>query len=249
VAFVGVRVSKMANICIWITASPKPKQCPFRRPVREKLGVWPALPVVSWFGVSESKVDNVIAALERNDRVCQVVLKACILKDRLVVLENKPISRAAAIPGTDTSFADYLSGSKIRSWVDLHRVCCLREVRLPFPEILKLLFDLVDVRLVDIPLLSLISPEPEATVTCPTLNQETIHFTLTGKVDAYPCPSRTTFPALTLFGSEGSAHQRLLRGPLVPDRSTPTRPIVGNLPRLSSTRSVYANADTIIHVT
>jgi hypothetical protein len=56
----------------------------------------------------------------------------------------------------------------------------------------------------DIPPFSLISLEPEATVTCPSMvdkipNQETIHFTLTGKVDAYPGPARTFFPALTLF--------------------------------------------------
>jgi hypothetical protein len=75
----------------------------------------------------------------------------------------------------------------------------LREV--PFPEILKLLFvlqtDLVDLRLVDIPLFSLISPEPEATVTCPS----TVDKTLTGK-DA-PNPARTIFPALTLFRVRG----------------------------------------------
>jgi hypothetical protein len=53
---------------------------------------------------------------------------------------------------------------------------CLREV--PFPGILKLLFvlhRLVDLRLVDISPFSLISPEPEpeATVTCPSMVDKT----------------------------------------------------------------------------
>jgi hypothetical protein len=67
----GIRMSKMAKICICITVSHKPKKCPFRRHVREKMNLGPPLPiVVSCFGASESKVDNVIAAFERNDRVC-----------------------------------------------------------------------------------------------------------------------------------------------------------------------------------
>jgi hypothetical protein len=159
----------MAKICIWITASPKPKECPLRRPVSEKLNAW--LGIV-FRRLTLSPRSNVMITYAKSS--------SC------------PQARQSSIPRTDPFIADYLSGYS--------RLC-----EVPFPEILKLLFDLVDVRLVDIPPFSLISLEPEATVTCPTPNQETIHFTLTGKVDACPGPgpARTILPALTLFRVRG----------------------------------------------
>ena len=48
-------------------------------PVREKLDVWPALPIVlEQYGVWEPKwMDNVIAALEHNNRILSDRLSAC----------------------------------------------------------------------------------------------------------------------------------------------------------------------------
>jgi hypothetical protein len=68
VAFAGIRVSKMARICIWITASPSPKNV-----------------------LSESKVDvdNVIATLERIDpRMSNRPQRSS--RTRLAVTEKKP---------------------------------------------------------------------------------------------------------------------------------------------------------------
>ncbi|KAH9972673.1 hypothetical protein BJV74DRAFT_864873 [Russula compacta] len=49
--------------------------CTPRRPVREMLDIWPALPIsVRGPTLLEEGVDNIIAALERNDRVCQITL-------------------------------------------------------------------------------------------------------------------------------------------------------------------------------
>jgi hypothetical protein len=46
-----------------------------RRRVREMLGVWPALPIVIWDIVGfKSDEDNIIAALEHRDRVCEIKL-------------------------------------------------------------------------------------------------------------------------------------------------------------------------------
>jgi hypothetical protein len=50
--------------------------CPRRRRVRETLGVWPAFPTVIWDFVDfKSDEDNIIAALEHRDRVCEIMLK------------------------------------------------------------------------------------------------------------------------------------------------------------------------------
>jgi hypothetical protein len=49
--------------------------CPRRRRVREMLGIWPAFPIVIWdtVGFTPDK-DNIIAALEHRDRVCEIKL-------------------------------------------------------------------------------------------------------------------------------------------------------------------------------
>jgi hypothetical protein len=143
--------------------------------VREKLGVWPALPVVvTCFGDSELKVDNVIAALERTV-MFEVVLMHPPGPDWRS-LKKRLVSGAAAIPGTD-------------KLVDLHRACnnnsaYERSHFRGFWSGFSSCTDLADLRLLDI------SPETEATVTCPS----TVDKTLTGKVDSYPGPARTIFP-------------------------------------------------------
>jgi len=48
--------------------------CGTRNPVRQMLGVWPVLPIVIWDWSPTRAVDNIIAALEHNDRVCQVLV-------------------------------------------------------------------------------------------------------------------------------------------------------------------------------
>jgi hypothetical protein len=50
-------------------------QCTTTTPVRETLDVWPLLPIVIRVNdVEECAVDNVIAALEHNDRICELEL-------------------------------------------------------------------------------------------------------------------------------------------------------------------------------
>ena len=46
-----------------------------KMPVRDSLDVWPALPLLIQGDIyEESDVDNIIAALERSDRVCKISL-------------------------------------------------------------------------------------------------------------------------------------------------------------------------------
>jgi hypothetical protein len=47
--------------------------CTASTPVKETLDVWPLLPIVVWSdGHEEWGVDNIVAALEHNDRICQL---------------------------------------------------------------------------------------------------------------------------------------------------------------------------------
>jgi hypothetical protein len=47
--------------------------CTEKTPVREMLAVWPPLPIVVWRnGDSAWDIDNIMAALEHNDRVCEI---------------------------------------------------------------------------------------------------------------------------------------------------------------------------------
>ena len=49
--------------------------CTPKMPVRDSLDVWPALPLLIQGDIyEESDVDNIIAALERSDRVCKISL-------------------------------------------------------------------------------------------------------------------------------------------------------------------------------
>ncbi len=49
--------------------------CPKRRPVRKMLGIWPALSIVIWDSVDFMDEDDIIAALEQHDRVCEIKLE------------------------------------------------------------------------------------------------------------------------------------------------------------------------------
>jgi hypothetical protein len=51
--------------------------CTGRTPARNRLDVWPTLPLIieAYFSDSIPSVDNIIAALERTDRVCQIKLE------------------------------------------------------------------------------------------------------------------------------------------------------------------------------
>ena len=49
--------------------------CTPETPVRDKLDVWPALPLIVFGNMTSSGADNIIAALERSNRVCEVNLQ------------------------------------------------------------------------------------------------------------------------------------------------------------------------------
>ncbi len=54
--------------------------CTEETPIREMLAVWPPLPIVVWqLGTRTRRIDDIMAALEHNDRVCKIGLLVTIL--------------------------------------------------------------------------------------------------------------------------------------------------------------------------
>jgi F-box-like len=49
--------------------------CVARTPVREMLDIWPPFPIIIWDHNPDSRdEDNIAAALEHNDRICQLII-------------------------------------------------------------------------------------------------------------------------------------------------------------------------------
>ena len=64
--------------------------CTGRTPTRERLDVWPALPLIIEFDEYEPirSVDNIIAGLERTDRVCQIEIRNVPSSDILAAMHQ-----------------------------------------------------------------------------------------------------------------------------------------------------------------
>jgi hypothetical protein len=145
-------------------------RCTQKRRVREMLGFWPALSLVvhdEW-GSLAAGADNIIAAVEHNDRVRQVLLTylsssalesiAAVMQEPFPALTHLHIS---APDGTPVFPEAFLGGSAQRlRWLDLRNIV--------FPGIRRLLFSaanhLVYLRLEAIPHSTYIPPD--AMVTC-----------------------------------------------------------------------------------
>jgi F-box-like len=141
--------------------------CQERTGARDTLDVWPALPLVIWcHGIGS--VDNIIAVLERRDRVCQINLWNVQSSDLEILLAamQQPFpelrhlslhSLGETVPVVTDSF---LGGSAPRlEFLQLNRI--------PIPGLLKLLLSsthLVDLYLTNIPHSVYIAPDMMVTI-------------------------------------------------------------------------------------
>ena len=143
--------------------------CTASTPVRETLDVWPCLPIVVWGnGHQMWGVDNIVAALEHNDRICELGLRPVTGSQfkRVLAAMQQPfpaLTRLELQHRGETVLVDgdsFLGGSAPRLqtlWLD----------RIPISGLPKLLLsatDLVHLILWRIPHSGYISPE--ALVTC-----------------------------------------------------------------------------------
>ena len=187
--------------------------CTSRRPVRELLDIWPALPIIisDRSGAMEG-AHNIIAALERNDRVRELDLWnasssllegfASLPPDPFPVLTSLQLhSNDESSPVLPESFLG-ASAPRLRS---------LFFGGIPFLGVQKLLssaHDLVTLHLRDIPHSGYISPE--VTVTClSSMTSLTTLYLAFRSPRSYPNQARrrplslATLPALTSFQFKG----------------------------------------------
>jgi hypothetical protein len=176
--------------------------------VREMLDVWPPLPIVIYqYARPNSGGDNIIAALERNDRVCKITLKLDLQRDREKVSDamQKPFPALTNLillsSGSDIEIVpdSFMGGSAPRLQV-------LQLERVPIPGLPKLLLsatDLVLLILRHVPHSGYISPE--AIVTClstlPRLKKLSLGFESprsrpNRESRPLPPPTRSVLPAL-----------------------------------------------------
>ena len=191
--------------------------CKSGSPVRKNLCIWPALPILIEYpylarGITPSDEDNVIAALEKHDRVCFIALEATgsqLEKMAAVMQKPFPLLTNLVIASYDGSVptlpTEFLQGS-----APCLQVIDLRGIPPPaLPTLLLSASALVRLHLSKIPPTGYIPPE--AMVTClaalPRLEILTIEFRL-----PTPCPdrkrllpeTRIIMPALVRFRFRGA---------------------------------------------
>ena len=143
--------------------------CDENTPVRERLDVWPHLPmVIVGGGGGRWGVNNLIAALEHNDRICQVGIGrlgpvSSLQLEIVLAVMRRPFP---ALTHLDLQFQGE-TATTIPASFSAPRLLILTLKRIPFPGLPKLLLSathLVHLGLFDIPYSGYISPE--AMVTC-----------------------------------------------------------------------------------
>ena len=158
--------------------------CTSKTPARDMLDIWPALPILvrSRFltSLEQKGVDNIVAALERSDRVREIGLtsrdESAMGKVWAAMQEPFPQLTSLRIEHrSHGEMATVLTDSFLGGSAE-----CLRELwleRIPFPGLPKLLLSathLVDLHLTDIPHPGYISPEAMATALSTLTNLESL---------------------------------------------------------------------------
>jgi F-box-like len=148
--------------------------CTDRRPVRKMLDIWPALPIMisnlndfdpeSWV----EGADNIIAALERKERICNIGLgdvPSWLLERFAAVMQGPFPSLTSLLLWSNNDTVPVLPDSFLNGRAPRLRSLQLDNTSFPMLRKLPLVAsDLVDLRLWDIPESGYISPE--AIVTC-----------------------------------------------------------------------------------
>ena len=185
--------------------------CSARTRVREKLALWPPLPIViQQYGFSTSKCaeDNIIAALGRNDRVCQIalIIPGSLLESIFAAMQKTFVTLKHLWLNATDGRAPLVPNSFLgESASHLQRLSLIR-IPFLFPVLRKLLLsapNLVILSLRNIPHSGYLSPE--AMVTCLStltrLKLLDIGFESPPSrppwEGRYPPPTRSVIPALT----------------------------------------------------
>jgi hypothetical protein len=213
VAEAGSCLSTMEKRCPSITTSPRLYFTP-ETPAKDKLDVWPALPLIVKGNMTSSGTDNITAALKQSNRVCELSLSdlsSWQLEEVLAVMQVpfpeltdlRLSSYDETLPVIPDSFLD---GSAPRL-----RIFVLWGI--PFPGLSNLLLSathLVDLRLKNISNSGYISPEAmvSSLFVLSSLRTLCLEFQSSRlrpdrKTRGLPPPKRSVFPALDFFRFKG----------------------------------------------
>ena len=136
--------------------------CSNETPARDTLDVWPPLPLFIWRIGGAGSVDDIVAVLERSDRVCDIDLR------NLERLDLEIISAAMQVPFPELTILDLWSNETVSPLPDSFlggsapRLRRLELAGIPFPGLPKLLLSatqLVSLELHNIPHSGYIPPE------------------------------------------------------------------------------------------
>ena len=190
--------------------------CRDTTPARDTLDIWPAFPlIIQIYSVYQiGSVDNIIAVLERSDRVCKIEIVNIQSSDLEIYLAamQQPFpelthlllhSMLGTIPVVPDSFLGGSAPSLQRLMLD----------RIPFPGLPKLLLSathLVELRLFEIPHSGYFSPEEMVTAlfTLTSLEEFSLDFhsprSCPNRASRRPPPStRSVLPILRYFRFKG----------------------------------------------
>lgn len=189
--------------------------CTARTPVTEKLDIWPALPIVVYYRFyPRQKLDNIIAAIKYNDRVCKidfpVVFDLPQLEEVLSVMQA-PFPALTDLTlvlfETATVIPDLFLGGSTPRLQRLYLEC------VPFPGLPKLLLSathLVSIHLRNLHHSCYISPDAMATCLSALVRLKTFVLEFESPQSRQdresrhlPPPTRTLLPALTLLRFQG----------------------------------------------
>ena len=188
--------------------------CGTRNPVRQMLDVWPVLPIVIWDWNPTRAVDNIIAALEHNDRVCQIELGRVpsLLLENVLAAMQEPFLALTSLQlwSKDDDEApvildSFLGGSAPRlQYLDLNRLQYSG-----LPKLLMSATHLVTLHLLDIPHSGYISPKAMLTALSALTNLETFDLRFQSprsrpdRVSRRPSHTRLVLPTLKYFKFRG----------------------------------------------
>jgi hypothetical protein len=190
--------------------------CTHKTPIRHKLDLWPALPLVIYGDMTSElqDLDNIIAALEQSNRVCQVSLwyLAAWQLEKVLATMQVPFpeltdlqlhSYDETVPVIPDSFLDG-SAQRLRFFA---------LVGIPFPGLPKLLLsatNLVSLRLFRIPHSGYISPEAMVALISALSSLETLELEFRSPQSRpdwesrrRPPSKRSVIPALNYFRFKG----------------------------------------------
>jgi hypothetical protein len=187
--------------------------CTPETPARDTLDVWPALPLIIKGNMTLSSTDNVLAALEQSNRVCQVILRGLdwqlekVLAAMQVLFPELTDLRLFSDDETPRVILDsFLSGSAPRLQYFLLS-------GIPFPGLPKLLLSanrLVYLDLIDIPHSGYISPEAMVALLCALSSLDSLSLEFQSHQShpewesrSLPPPKRSILPALDQFRFKG----------------------------------------------